>query len=67
MAIAARSLFHSTIDQVGGESHAPVQTAHFIALFMLLKGKEEGRFGKKEEDCLFRDKMMRYGLEDSCL
>ena len=67
MAIAARCLFHSTIGQVGGESHAPVQTAHFIALFMLLKGKEEGCFGKKEEECLFRDKMMRYGLENSCL
>ena len=42
MAIAARCLFHSTIGQVGGESHAPVQTAHFIALFVLLEGKEEG-------------------------
>ena len=42
MAIAARCLFHSTIGQVGGESHAGVQTAHFIALFVLLGGKEEG-------------------------
>lgn len=67
MAIAARCLFHPTIGQVGGESHAPVQTAHFIALFVLLEGKEEGCFGKKEEKCLFHDKMMRYGLEDSCL
>ena len=47
MAIAARCLFHPTIGQVGGESHAPVQTAHFIALFGLLEGNEEGCLGKK--------------------
>ena len=47
MAIAARCLFHPTIGQLGGESHAGVQTAHFIALFVLLEGKEEGRFEEK--------------------
>ena len=47
MAIVARCLFHSTIGQVGGVSHAPVQTAHFIALFGLLEGNEEGCLGKK--------------------
>ena len=47
MAIAARCLFHPTIGQVGGVSHAPVQTAHFIALFELLEGNEEGCFGEK--------------------
>lgn len=47
MAIAARCIFHPTIDQVGGESHAPVQTAHFIALFGLLEGNEEGCLGEK--------------------
>lgn len=47
MAIVARCLFHSTIGQVGGVSHAPDQTAHFIALFGLLEGNEEGCLGKK--------------------
>ena len=47
MAIAARCLFHPTIGQAGGVSHAPVQTAHFIALFGLLEGNEEGGLGKK--------------------
>lgn len=32
-----------------------------------LKEMRKGVWGKKEEDCLFRDKMMRYGLENSCL
>lgn len=32
-----------------------------------LKEMRKGVLEKKEEDCLFRDKMMRYGLENSCL
>lgn len=32
-----------------------------------LKEMRKGVLEKKEEGCLFRDKMMRYGLENSCL
>lgn len=46
-AIAARCLFLPTADQVNGKSHTGAQTAHFIALFILLEGNEDGCFGEK--------------------